>query len=541
MSESPRPRPVVLCVLDGLGERAEKIGNAVLLAKTPTIDALRQSCPTTSLAASGDAVGASGQLASSALGHRVLGAGRVVESDCSRVDASIEANKLGRNEILDQTMRICLYDNCALHLIGLLSDGGVHASMDHLFALIDIADFHEIPVIIHGILDGRDVESRSAMTHFERLQTHLEGKKATIATLSGRHYAMDRDGRWDRVYQAYHAIVRDKVLGPEAARAESVFEAVSLAYSNGVSDEHLVPVRIGDYSGIKGDYLCDFAVEGGLWEWTGEEVGLATNYRGDRLLQLSQMLARQELPPEVADDLLMDRQYPMRAFREHCYTTLSDYGLDVPVCFARAPVDQALAALISAAGLKQFRCGETEKALHVTDFFSGHAQGPSKGEQRLLLPSPRLIDSYDEKPQLRAAALAEKAGAALRGGETDFILVNFANPDLVGHTGKLEATIAAVEAVDAALAPLVTAVREQAATMLITASHGNCEQMLREDDTPHTGHTNSPVPLIFMSNDDEGRKLREGGGLADLAPTVLQLLGLEQPAAMSGVSLLVEE
>jgi len=540
MSDSPRQRPVVLCVLDGFGDRAEEEGNAVLLAKTPALDALAQNCPKTVLAASGAAVGAAGQRASSALGHRLLGAGRSLQSDCSRIDAAIEENQLGRNEVLDQTMRICLYDKCALHLFGLLSDGGVHASMDHLFAIIDIADFHEIPVIVHAILDGRDVGSRTAMTYLERLLTQLEGKDASIATLSGRHYAMDRDGRWDRVYQAYHAIVRDKVLGPVAPQAETPFEAVATSYSNDLSDEFLVPIRIGDYSGIKGDYLCDFAAEGSPWEWTGEEVGVATNFRGDRMLQLSQMLTRLQLPPEVAADLLMDRQYPMRGFREHCYATISDYGLEVPAFFARAPLDQGLASLIAAAGLKQLRCGETEKAPHITDFFNGRAGKPDVGEQRLLLPSPRLVDSYDEKPQLGVAALADKVCAALREGETDFILVNFANPDLVGHTGKLQATIAAVEAVDAALAEVVATVREQEAALVVTASHGNCEQMIQDDGTPHTGHTDNPVPLIVLGAGEDD-KLRDGGSLVDVAPTVLALLGIDQPEAMSGKTLLVVE
>jgi 2,3-bisphosphoglycerate-independent phosphoglycerate mutase len=536
-----RPRPVVLCIIDGLGERAERTGNAVALAATPALDALRARSPHTLLGASGPHVGLpAGRPGDCQVGHLVLGAGRVVRTDRDRIDLTLGESHLGRVLMLDQTVRICLYDGCCLHLLGLLSDGGGHAALAHLFALIDLASFHEIPLVVHAFLDGRDVPPRSALGYLDRLQAHLEGKDATIGSLSGRYWAMDRDGRWDRTYQAFHAIVRDRVLGPAALRAETAFEALRSAYARGESDELLTPVRIGDYEGLRGDFVCDFAAAAPVWEWTGEDCGVAFNCRGDGMRQLTRMLTRQQLPDEVARDLLMDRRHPVRAFRPHCYLTLTSHaeGLEsVPVAFPPAVVPETLGEVVAAAGLRQLRCGETESADRLTRFLGGGREEPLVGETRVLVPSPRLVDTYEHQPEMSAAKVTARARAAIEQDEADLVVVGYANPDAVGHRGDLGAAIAAVEAVDAAVGELGAAAERVGGALVVTSDHGNCEMMLDEAGKPHCGHTANPVPLLYLSPADPDARLRDGGNLADVAPTVLELLGLERPASMTGRSL----
>jgi 2,3-bisphosphoglycerate-independent phosphoglycerate mutase len=536
-----RPRPVVLCILDGFGVRDEREANAAKLANTPALDRLFESCPHTLIGASGELVGLpSGQMGSSEVGHMALGAGRVLLSSRSQIDKAILHDELGRNDAVDQTVRICLYDECPLHLFGLLSDGGIHSHIEQLFAMIDLANFHEIPVVIHAFLDGRDCPPRSAMDYITHLENHIEGKKATIGTLSGRYYAMDRDERWDRVYKAFRVIVRDKVLDVDAPRADTPFDAVANSYAQDVNDEFLVPVRIGDYKGLNGDFTCDFTAPEPVWEWTGEDVGFAFNFRADRMRQLSGMFTRQAIPDSVANDLLMDRERPVRAFREHCYTTMTAYSEDLvlPVAFSKEDVAQSLGEILAKAGLKQLRCAESEKFAHVTYFFSGGREEPFKGETRILIPSPRLVETYDEKPEMSAAKVAAAVVDAVKSGEQDAIIVNFANTDMVGHTGILGAAVAAVEAVDKAIAEIAAAVTDAGGAMIITADHGNCETMVDDNGKPHTAHTTNPVPLLYFNEADPGGKLRSGGRLADVAPTLLEIIGIEQPTDMTGRSLL---
>lgn len=530
--------PVVLCVLDGVGESAERMGNAVALAETPVLDRLRQEHATTVLAASGAAVGGPAGTASSELSHLALGAGRAVPSVRTRIDDAIERRRFGVNAIVDQTMRSCLYDGCPLHLFGLLSDEGVHSCLDHLYALLDLADFHGIPVVLHAFLDGRAGGRRRALDYLQKVELLMEGRRAQIGTLSGRYYAMDRDERWDRTYQAFHAIVRDKVLGPTARSAETPFDALRESYGNGIDDEHVVPVRIGDYDGLNGEFMCDFSTPGAPWEWTGEDVGFAFNFRADRIWQLSAMLTRKDLPAEVADDLLMDQQRPTRAFRERCYATMTDYaGLPVPVAFPREPLQHTFARVVSEAGLRQLRIAENEKSTHVERFFNGY-QPRFEGEERRLIRSTRSIDHYEEQPAMHAREVADAAGEGIRSGDYAFVLVSFANPDVLAHGGDLRATIAAVEAVDTALGAIVAASREAGGTLLITGSHGNCEAMERDTGAPNTAHTDAGVPFLWIGDDAPPRgALREGGSLADVAPTMLELLGLDPPAVMTGRSL----
>ncbi|AUX20547.1 phosphoglyceromutase [Sorangium cellulosum] len=534
---STRPRPLVLCILDGFGERAEKDDNAIALAKAPHLQAIQKSARKTLIGTSGPDVGLPvGQMGNSEVGHLNFGAGRIALMDISRIDVAIAENKLGSNEIIARTFRIAQDRKCRLHLFGLLSDGGVHSSLDHFFALFKLARFHEVPIVLHAFLDGRDTPPKSAWGYIERTLAELEGV-GVIGTLSGRYYAMDRDKRWDRVMKAYTAIVRG-----DAPRADTAYEAIEASYAAGKTDEFVEPVRIGDYKGIQGDFVADFAAKDPRWEWQGEEVGLAVNFRPDRMREISAMLTRRNLPPEV-EELLSDRGKPVYAFQEHCYSGMTEYdaALKLPVAFPKDEVTDSFPEVIARAGLTQLRCAETEKYAHVTYFFNGGREAAFPGEDRKLVPSPRDVATYDQKPEMSAAGVAGEVTAAVKSGKYDFILVNFANPDMVGHTGILEAAIHAVEAVDTGVGAIADAVREAGGAMLITADHGNCEQMKDEQGNPHTAHTLNPVPLYYLNQNDPGIELRSGGRICDVAPTMLEILGLPQPAAMTGRSLRVRQ
>ena len=539
MEGQPRPRPVVLCVLCGVGEGDGGSHDAVALANTPTLDHLRANYPSTWLDASGAAVGLpAGTAGHGERGHLTIGAGRAAASDRWAVDDLIERRKVAFNEVIDQTLRICLYDSCPLHLVALLSDAGGHGDMDHLGALIDAAAFNEIPIVIHGILDGRDTPAKSALDYLDRLDMQIAGKNVVIGTLSGRHYAMDSEGRWDRTYQVFHAMVRDKLMGPVAPQAENVFEAVSASYRRGIFDEELEPVRIGEYRGFNGDYMCDFAAPGAPWVWTGEDVGMVLGLRPDSSRQLVSMLTRKGLPSEVADDLLMDRHFPMLGFRDHCLATLTSSGddIDVPVVIPSKRLPQTLGEVVANAGLTQLRCAEAIKATHVTRYFSGHRDEPFSGETRKVVPPSLLIDNYEDKPAMRADRVAKAVVEAIDAGSHDLIVVSLANGDVVGHSGKLDATVEAVEAVDTALGRILEATRKVGGALFVVADHGNCEAMVDAKGRPHRSHTTNRVPFIYANDADDAR-LGKAGSLQDVAPTVLEVLGIEQPEAMSGRSL----
>ncbi len=537
MTAAARPRPLVLCILDGFGERAERDANAIRLAKTPHLDALAAS-PHTHIGTSGPDVGLpKGQMGNSEVGHLNFGAGRIALMDITRIDVAVANHTLRANPVIDQILRIAKHHHASrLHLFGLVSDGGVHSSLAHLFALIDAAHHDEIPVVVHAFLDGRDTPPRSAGGYLDQLEHALDGgKKGVIGTLSGRYWAMDRDKRWDRVHKAFKAIVRG-----EAPHAATAHEALAHSYDKGVNDEFVEPVRIGDYTGVEGHFMADFAAKSPVWEWVGEETGFAFNFRPDRMRELCAMLTRRNLPPEVAE-LLTERGRAIHAFDEDSFATMTEYDktLALPVAFPKDEVADSFGELISRAGLRQLRCAETEKYAHVTYFFSGGREEPFEGEDRKLVPSPRDVATYDLKPEMSAAGVAAAVVSAIQGGSYDFILVNFANPDMVGHTGKLEPAIHAVEAVDAALGSIVGAVRAAGGALLVTADHGNCEQMKDAQGEPHTAHTLNPVPLYYFNEADPGARLRDAGRICDVAPTMLEILGLPQPEAMTGRSLLV--
>jgi 2,3-bisphosphoglycerate-independent phosphoglycerate mutase len=516
----------VLCTLEGFGEREEKMGNAVRLARTPILDALGARSPRVALSATGPSVGlGEGRVGSSALAHLALGAGRAPRTEAARIDELVADRKLGTNPIVARSIWIAQDRKCRLHLFGVISESGVHASFDHLRALLHVADMNDVKVVVHAILDGQAAHPKSAWKHLEILHHMLEGK-GEVGTLSGRRFAMDRGGRWDLVNKAYTAIVRG-----QAETHATVFEALRIGYSRGQNDATFEPVRIGEYEGIKGDFMADFSAEQPFWEWIGEEVGFAFGHRPDRMRQLAAMLVRRGVPPEVEQQMLTDRGKPVRAFDAQCFLAMTEMGreLEVPPAFGPEPILGSLGEALEAAGLTQIRIAETEKAPHVTHLFSGWRAEPFAREERVLVPSSVAGDEQ------RAAEVAIAADRVIRSGQHDFVLVNLADCDLAGHTGDLDAAVAAVEAVDAAVGVIARAVEETGGALVVVGTHGNVERMLDDDGKPHTGHTTSPVPLWYASADDPATLAP--GSLSDVAPTVLEILGIAPPAAMTGRSL----
>ncbi len=481
---------VCLVILDGWGLAEPGPGNAVELADTPVFDELWDKHPHTTLTTHGSAVGLpEGQMGNSEVGHLNLGAGAVVKQDLLRIDESIEDGSLFENE----TLRAAC-DTERLHLLGLVSDGGVHASLDHLRALIDLAGRQHVPeVIVHAFTDGRDTAPDSGVRHLAEVEAW---GGARIATVSGRYYAMDRDNRWDRTKLAYDAIVN----GEAEFRAGSGEDAVSQAYERGETDEFIKPTLVGDEGRIReGDSVVFF------------------NFRPDRARQLTQCLGE-------------------GGFR---VTTLTEYNedWDYPIAFPPARPSVTLASTLAERGKAQLHVAETEKYAHVTYFFNGGEEDPYPREERELVDSPRDVPTYDKKPEMSAREAARAFTEHWRAGENAFGIINFANPDMVGHTGVIEAAVKAVETVDACLGEVVEAVHESGGVCVITADHGNADHMLEPDGSPNTAHSKNPVPLIVTADVGE---LRDGGVLADVAPTVLELLGEEQPEAMSGKSLLAK-
>ena len=502
-------RPVALIILDGLGLREERTGNAVALAETPTLDHLRATCAEATLKTCGPDVGLpEGQMGNSEVGHMNLGAGRVVWMDLPKINNAIEDGSFETNDALRAFVDALKASGGTAHIMGLCSPGGVHAHTDHLAASARAVAESGVPVMLHLFTDGRDVAPKSALDDLAALRAGLGDTAASIATVSGRFFAMDRDNRWERVEQAHAAMVEGKGLAVSHAEA-----AISEAYARGETDEFVQPAVVGGYAGMRdGDGL------------------LMVNFRSDRAREILDALAGPGFDGFARRDVAFAATAGMVDYSEA-------HSAWMRTLFPKQPIADTLGETVEAAGLSQFRLAETEKYPHVTFFFNGGAETPLSGEKRHMEPSPK-VKTYDLKPEMSAAGVTGALIEALNSSVHDLYVVNFANPDMVGHTGDLGAAIEAVEAVDSCLGRVIDAVNARGGAMLVTADHGNCEMMIDpETGGPHTAHTLNEVP-IWLVGRSEG--LATGGRLADVAPTLLAMLGVAQPDAMTGRSLLVE-
>jgi 2,3-bisphosphoglycerate-independent phosphoglycerate mutase len=516
MANSQRARPVALIVLDGWGYRPQTEGNAIALANTPTWDALWKRSSRTLLDASGLRVGLpEGQMGNSEVGHLNLGAGRVVMQDLVRISSAITDGGFYTNPALTAACGQVMSNGGTLHLLGLIGSGGVHAIDQHLLALLELAKRREVKrVAIHAILDGRDTLPKSALGFMQELlgQINKIGSPAKIASVSGRYYTMDRDRRWERTELGYRAIV----LG-DGTMVTDPLGAISKAYESGKTDEFILPVVVTE-NGKPVAPMKD-----------GDAV-ICFNYRSDRMRQIVRALI------DPAFDGFSIARRPKVSV-----TTLTNYDktFDVPVAFAPTSMARILAEVLSSRGLDMLKTAETEKYPHVTYFFNGGVEAPFPCEHRVMVPSPKVA-TYDLQPEMSAAGVTDALVKGITSGEHDFILCNYANADMVGHSGSIPATIKAVETVDACLARVLKAAEGAGTRLLVTADHGNAEMLIDpETGGPHTAHTTNPVPFVSVDWDQEQR-LRSGGALCDVAPTILSMLGIEQPPEMTGVNLGVD-
>ena len=514
-----RPKPIVLTVLDGWGYRAETKGNAIALARKPAYDELIKKFPNTLIQTSGPFVGLpEGQMGNSEVGHMNMGAGRIVHMDITRIDLMIANKQLQNVPLFQQAMERGRQRQ--LHFLGLLSDGGVHSHIHHLFALLEMAKQRKVEkVFVHCFLDGRDTPPNSGRDYVRQLQQKMrELGVGEIATLVGRYYAMDRDNRWERVELAYRALVH----GDSETRSNNPVVALQRSYEQGVTDEFVKPIVVTKDAGAA-------AVPAGLIR--DEDAVIFYNFRADRARQMTRALA------EPGFDKFADDKRPQNLF----YVAMTQYEKTWPwLNYVLAPqkLEHILAQVFAELQYKNLRTAETEKYAHVTYFFNGGVEKPFGGEERILVPSPKVA-TYDLKPEMSAAGVTDTVVKAIEKGEFDAIIMNYANADMVGHSGKLEAAIKAVEAVDAGLARIHQAMkaRSDRAPWIITADHGNAETMIDPaTGGPHTYHTTNPVPLILVSEDDKLR-LKPGGSLRDIAPTMLGVLGQPRPADMTGTDL----
>ncbi|MEN9388199.1 MAG: hypothetical protein RLZZ255_1175 [Cyanobacteriota bacterium] len=508
--------PVVLCILDGWGYRHDDAHNAIRAADTPVMDALWHAYPHTLIEASGADVGLpDDQMGNSEVGHLTIGAGRVIRQELVRISQAVRDGSINDNPELNALADRLVASGKTLHLIGLCSDGGVHSHIDHLGGLLNWAAGRGLETVcVHVITDGRDTPTQSAPGYLSTIEAQIrKAGVGIISTICGRYWAMDRDNRWDRTEKAYRLLCND---GP--AEAQSALEVLESAYASGVTDEFIEPTRLNPGCIAPGDGVVCF------------------NFRPDRVRQIIRALVLSEFNDfqrERIDDLDV--------------VTFTQYeaGLPVAVAFPPESLDGLLGQVVSEAGLRQFRTAETEKYPHVTYFMNGGIEQPYPGEDRHLVPSPRVA-TYDQAPAMSAEQLTDHCIAAINKGIYALVVINYANPDMVGHTGEMNATIEAIHTVDQSVGRLLEATNRMGGTLLVTADHGNAELMEGPDGRPWTAHTTNPVPVILVEG--EKRKLpghgnavelRSGGGLADIAPTLLEILGLPQPARMTGTSLVV--
>ncbi len=508
-------KPLMLMILDGWGIAPASATNAVSLANTPNLDSLLANFPHVPISTSGMAVGLpEGQMGNSEVGHLNLGAGRVVYQDLTRISKAIADGDFFTNPVLLECLARTKANGGRLHLSGLISDGGVHSHNSHLYGLLELARRQGVEeVFIHCLLDGRDTPPQSGAAYLEELEREIERiGVGEIATVMGRYYAMDRDNRWERVEKAYASMVR----GEGECRA-SAREAIDASYAANVHDEFVLPCvicRDGDAVGkvLDGDGFIFF------------------NFRSDRAREITRALALDDFDGFPRSDR------PKLA----SYVCMTEYDatFGLPIAFGPEELKNILGDVLAGAGKSQLRIAETEKYAHVTFFFNGGVEEPFQGEERCLIPSPKEVATYDQKPEMSAYLVTEELLRKLDEDRFDVVILNFANCDMVGHTGIIPAAVKAVEAVDSCVGRVIARVREKGGAALITADHGNADQMRDEDGSPFTAHTTNPVWLILVDDSRKGARLREGGRLADIAPTMLEMLGLPKPAEMGGESLL---
>ena len=508
-----RPKPLVLLILDGFGIRQERENNAIALANTPCWDSLQQEFPMTALDCSGDVVGLPGdQMGNSEVGHLHIGSGRLLRQELSRVSYEIEAGIFFQNPVLCEAVDQAIKKDKALHIMGLLSTGGVHSHEDHIMAMIELAAKRGLKKIyLHAFLDGRDVPPKSADSALQLAEeTFKKIGTGRIATVSGRFYAMDRDNRWERVEVAYKAIAKGEAQYSDT----SARHALADSYARNETDEFVIPTLILDEQGQPAVLDKDDSV-------------VFMNFRADRAREISIALTSPEF----------DKFERGVAPHQGYYATLTEYNqsFSYPIAYPSEDVNNSIGEVVANLGMKQLRLAETEKYAHVTFFLNGGRDEPFAGEDRILVPSPK-VKTYDMQPEMSAAEVTQHLVSAITGGQYDMIICNYANCDMVGHTGNLEAAIQAVQTIDTSLSQVVAAVQQVGGQMLITADHGNIEQMVdNESGQAHTAHTTNLVPLVHVGGT---QPLLTGGNLADLAPTMLKILNIPQPVEMTGRSLL---
>lgn len=501
---------VILMILDGWGIAQDKEVSAIDKANTPFVDSLYSNYPNTTLSTSGLDVGLpEGQMGNSEVGHMNLGAGRVVYQDLVKINVAIEDHSFHENEVLQEAFTYAKKNKRKVHFIGLVSDGGVHSHIEHLKALCDAAKEKDLEqVFIHAFTDGRDTDPKSGLGYLKDLQGHLNNSAGEIASVIGRYYAMDRDSRWERVKLAY-----DLMVNGEGEKADDIFAAIKGSYDDGVTDEFLKPIIL----------MKDGAPVATIEE---DDVVICFNFRTDRGREITQALTQKDFPEHNMHNLSLH------------YVTMARYDdtfKKVKVMFEKDNLNNTLGEVLARNGKKQIRIAETEKYPHVTFFFSGGRETEFEGEKRLLCPSPKVA-TYDLQPEMSAYEIRDKIVPELQKGEADFICLNFANPDMVGHTGVFEAAVKACEVVDECTRDVTNAALENGYSLLIIADHGNADFMINDDGTVNTAHTTNPVPLFFVDNNYKGGL--KAGKLGDIAPTILTIMNIDIPKDMTGDVLL---
>jgi 2,3-bisphosphoglycerate-independent phosphoglycerate mutase len=530
-----RPKPLVLIILDGWGYRAETKANAIALARKPTYDRLLREYPNTLIHTSGPFVGLpEGQMGNSEVGHLNIGAGRIVHMDITRIDLMIQNGEFFSHPVLLDAMKHARTGERRLHLFGLVSDGGVHSQQAHLYALLKMAKQNGLDrVFVHAFMDGRDTLPTNGAGYLEQLQQKMrEYNCGKIATVNGRYYAMDRDRRWERILKAYNAMV---FADAEGGKQADPVQGMKDSYNRGVTDEFVIPFVVEEAGKsarstqtIRDDDSC-----------------ICFNFRADRVRQITRALARNsglndkggsDLPGAADLDAAIPRDRVPKNLHYVCMTQY-DKNFSLPVVIPAESMANILANVMGAMNLRNLRVAETEKYAHVTYFFNGGVETPFPGEERVMVQSPKVA-TYDLKPEMSAAGIADAVVKATEDGTFDVMIVNFANADMVGHSGKIEPTVKAVEVVDGCLSRIETAIRAKGGAMLITADHGNAEMMIDPaTGGPHTAHTTNPVPFIVVAENAKQFTLKPNGSLRDISPTVLGMLGLDEPKEMTGTDL----